>query len=29
VALPGGGCGELPEAVADGLAALDVVDVEH
>lgn len=29
VALPGGGCGELPEAVADGIAALDVMDVEH
>jgi hypothetical protein len=29
VALPGGGCDPLPDAVADGLAALDAVDVEH
>jgi len=29
VALPGSSCGALPAAVADGLAALDVVDVEH
>lgn len=27
--LPGGGCGPLPRAVADGVAALDAVDVEH
>ncbi|VTR76939.1 hypothetical protein [Cellulomonas hominis] len=29
VALPGDGCGPLPDAVADGLAALEAVDVEH
>lgn len=29
VVLPGGGCEPLPTAVADGLAALDAVDVEH
>jgi hypothetical protein len=29
VVLPGGGCGDLPDAVADGIAALDVMDVEH
>jgi hypothetical protein len=29
VALPGEGCGRLPRAVADGLAELDAVDVEH
>lgn len=27
--LPGGGCGVLPRAVADGVDALDAVDVEH
>jgi hypothetical protein len=27
--LPGGGCGDLPAAVADGVDALDAVDVEH
>jgi hypothetical protein len=27
--LPGGGCGPLPPAVADGVDALDAVDVEH
>lgn len=29
VALPGAGCGSLPRSVADGVAALDAVDVEH
>ncbi len=29
VELPGGGCGNLPAAVATGLTALDAVDVEH
>lgn len=29
VALPDGGCGALPVAVSEGLAALDAVDVEH
>jgi hypothetical protein len=29
VALPGDGCGRLPRAVADGLAELEAVDVEH
>ncbi|WP_454049660.1 hypothetical protein [Cellulomonas sp. Marseille-Q8402] len=28
-ALPGGGCGVLPAEVAEGLDALDAVDVEH
>ncbi|MFF1528165.1 hypothetical protein [Cellulomonas sp. NPDC058312] len=29
VALPADGCGRLPTALADGIAALDAVDVEH
>lgn len=29
VLLPGRGCGTLPSGVADGLAALDTMDVEH
>lgn len=29
VELPGGGCGNLPTAVANGITALDAVDVEH
>ena len=27
--LPGGGCGDLPAAVVEGVDALDAVDVEH